>query len=558
MDKYEFSKIEIATYLRDYYRTIIYSIKYRDIPFYEVFIHSLVEEDRLQYAMIDYYYEMISIYEFMLFSKYFSVLYDSRFDFLNENQINSINIPRNIFINEDDYSKFSKRQIIQYIRNAFNHNDNISHDLIKFIRVNENDQEIIKVEINLKNSKPIPFHVILDNEAFISIISELQNAKTISIISNQADERVNVHSSNILNALDKMYVRKFYTKKKLSDENLTSIKKIVREKGKTKGLESILSTYGLDYKDYRFLVPQKLKIEEDLKYWEKIKRDSSGALFHLISKVMPISVVKLRTLLTNLILADNYLRSSNRSFTDFSNDAIKMYKSKKLDSSSPVFIYAQLYGIDENIIYDFNDYDDIFSIVSTIYYGFLFDSLISDNDIEFPKSKKIERSHLRDSFVHMRWFKGINECFKLYDWKYGINNEFNPNADGFWKSNVTFADMYNCSETYYKRELAKTSKTINIPIHFRKLKDYLCISFIKDDVYYNLVVSSSNEKKLECNLEIRDRSQIIRSANNDEIRMFISELEYLSSNEKNENKEILDSIVNILSQQCKSEDSIKS
>ena len=104
-----------------------------------------------------------------MLSKFVTALYDNYFDNLLESSINKINIPDSIFVNNNDRSKFSNKQIIKFIRNALNHNDNPNHNLARFIRINENAKEKIKVEILLKSTKPIPFHVMLDINELMSI-----------------------------------------------------------------------------------------------------------------------------------------------------------------------------------------------------------------------------------------------------------------------------------------------------------------------------------------------------------------------------------------------------
>ena len=99
MKKHEFTKYEIATYLRDYNRTLTYAIMNQDVPLYEVFKHHMQVDNRIQYSIKDYYYEMISIYEILLLSKFLTILYDNYFDNLLESSINKISIPDNIFIN---------------------------------------------------------------------------------------------------------------------------------------------------------------------------------------------------------------------------------------------------------------------------------------------------------------------------------------------------------------------------------------------------------------------------------------------------------------------------
>ena len=244
MKNHEFTKYEIATYLRDYNRTMTYATMNQDIPFYEVFKHHMHVDDRIQYAIKDYYYEMISIYEILLLSKFLTALYDNYFDNLLESSINKINIPDSIFVNKNDRSNFSNKQIIKFIRNALNHNDNPSHDLARFIRINENEKEQIKLEIVLKNTKPIPFHVMLDINELISICFEIKNANSIIIASNRSTRPIFLNSSNVNETLNNIFLRKFFARKKLTDEQKERIISHINSNNKTKNYEKFFLENG--------------------------------------------------------------------------------------------------------------------------------------------------------------------------------------------------------------------------------------------------------------------------------------------------------------------------
>ena len=361
MEKHEFTKYEIATYLRDYNRTLTYTIMNQDVPLYEVFKHHMQVDNRIQYSIKDYYYEMISIYEILLLSKFLTTLYDNYFDNLLESSINKISIPDSIFINSNDRSNFSNRQIIKLIRNALNHNDNPSHDLVRFIRT---ENEKTKIEILLKNTKPIPFYVMLDINELMSICFEIKNTNSIIIISNRSTKPISLNSSNVNETLNNIFLRKFFARKKLTDVQKEIIISHINSNNKTKNYEKLFLENGMEYKDIYYSIAQKIKIEEDLKYWESIGEKGNDVISHLLDKVMPFSWAKDRVLTMNLILSNYYMRNGKNSIFDLIKDARQIYQRKNLNDEYPLNLYTKSFGIDENILYDSIDFENLLSITN--------------------------------------------------------------------------------------------------------------------------------------------------------------------------------------------------
>ena len=148
----------------------------------------------------------------------------------------------------------------------------------------------------------------------------------------------------------------------------------------------------------------------------------------------------------------------------------------------------------------------------------------------------------------MRWYKGINECFKLFDWDNGIDNEYNRLSNKFWSSNIKFVDLEKCAESYFKSCVAKRNgdeSYMELPIHFKSeffadgSSKITAISFIKDGVFYYLDISNIDSNY---NLLVCDNSQIQRLADDTEKMIFINELNNLPEKEKNDFSEIIEKI----------------
>ncbi len=452
MNKYIYTKEEIATFLRDYNNLILASVLNPSIKFSKIFLSNLNYENRLDEATPSYYNTMTTIFEFMLASKLLTILYDNAFDYLDENSINSMKIPKEIFVNEADYNKFSKKQILKFIRNALNHNDNQNHDLVRFIKIIDNGEEKIKIEINLKNTKPIPFNIILDLKTLLSLSFEINKANTINIYSLRSNGQIDMNSKNAYKMLDKIFIRKFYSIKKIASDQLSKDHKTVKD-GTSKGKENTLAELNFEYKDFYLTIPQRVKIEEDLKEWENLGENGNDLVHHLIGKVLPFAIFKHNIIMINIIIADCYVKG-DLSLKDFASEGVNIFLTKKVSDDSPLKLYVKEFGIDD-ILYDTHDYDYIWAMASSIYYGYLFDTCVYDNIIMVTEEKKVERAHIRNSFVHLRWFKGLKDCFWLYDWGNKLNDEFNPDSKLFWKFKISAIDMIKCAENYYKRMVKK-------------------------------------------------------------------------------------------------------
>ena len=546
MSKHEFSKIEIATYLRDMNRLMMYSIVNQNTSFWNNFKFHMNNDQRLQYSISDYYTEMINIYEFFLVSKFLTMRYDNYFNYLQENSIDKMNIPPEIFVNKNDSTKFSKKQIIKFIRNAFNHNDNQERELYKIIRVNEKEKDIIKIEINLKNTKPVPFHVVIDLEQLMVICHELQKSSTFFILSNRSLTPIDINSKNVNDMLNNMFVRKFYSIKKLTEEQKIKIRELLENNKSTKNNEHILQENGMTYKDFYFSIAQKIKIQEDLSYWESIGIRGNDVISHLISKVIPLSVTKDRMFAINLILVDCYMKDSSKSVSNFMRDALNILRTNKLNEETNFSIYFKSFGYDNKLMYDALDLDNIASLTYSIFYGYLFDSLVTDDEIKIASNKEVKREKIRDSFVHMRWFMGINECYKLFDWGNCLDDELNRKSNTFWSTNIKLSDMEKCAESYFQYNLltCRDQEYMNLPIHFKKytnkngVSQLDGISFVKNGIFYYLDVKEKDDLKLLVFNGVDPQ----RDATDEEIEIFLDELDLLSNEEKRKYNELISDI----------------
>lgn len=516
--KYIYSKIEIATFLKDFINTIELSSYYENNTFFDNLKSLLMNEGRYRHTFdISYYQNMRKVFSYMLAMKHFSIFYDMKNTNLKEDELSSIDL-RHIFVNSNEYNRFSKKQIIKCIRNAFNHND--MNEILKFINIDNN----IKVEITLNNTKPIPFHVIIDLNDILSLMSLIINNKTVNIISMRNSGTLTLNG-DMFNEFDKVYFRKFFNRKSIDEETFENVSELTLSK---EMYDDKLEEENLEYKDYRLNRPQKVKIIEDLEMFERIGFNPNLVFPSVSRKVMPISALKIRTMVMFTCLTE-YMSNVNSKYSDFKKDVYNVFN-RRINENKILELYTYLFGKDINMYLEAFDTNNLLSIPSSIFYSYIFDSLIKDEEIIFNENKKLPRNKIRDSFVHLRWFLGAKNSFKLYDWVNNIDSEFDESKNGFWKGTVSKEEMRRCALKYYNREHENAYPNFDEDISI--LKDangnVLAIKMTKNSKLYIYLLNKEKEssyyKLYICNDITNENDEIEREATNEEREIFINEL----------------------------------
>ena len=151
-------KEDIIFYLTNYITLISASIANPGVDFRSLSNQLAKDNYGPQFMNETFYYNTIRVYEFMLYKQIYSYRYDSIFPDLKEAAIDNISLPEDMFVNSADKNRFSKKQILKFIRNAINHNDSNNRELYHIV---QSDDRLI-LDIHLLNTKPIPFHVQID------------------------------------------------------------------------------------------------------------------------------------------------------------------------------------------------------------------------------------------------------------------------------------------------------------------------------------------------------------------------------------------------------------
>lgn len=519
--KKKLSKIEIATYLKDYSDLILSAGLNANQNLFELFTGMLISNGRGQYAIKEYYFDMISVYEFFLLNKTYSFMADNLFDYLLENNLSDINIPEDIFIDKNDYNKFSKKQIIKFIRNAINHNDHDDRDLYNLYI----DSGELKIEIFLQKTKPIPFHIEMTIHDYMNIMNGLWKANKIDLIKYQSKSELNLSSDNLTSELDKIFYRRYYYKSKIDNDILNKIKEEKDRKKYVYKLEENLSKDELSYIDYFLTIPQKLKILEDFKNWKDLLSiDENMSIDYLVPNVIPLGITKIKQLRYGLVIADFYVKSCKKSFMDMISDARDIYLNKA--NKDNILYEDNLLEKDYKLVMCATDFDYHASLAFSIYASYLFDTLITDENIKIGDNN-YPREKIRDSFVHGRWFNGINGCFKLYDCDNGDKNDLNYN----WRASIPYSKLYLATNNYYEKSL-KENKDSNFlysspTIRINESGKPISIMLTKDDrsYLYNINIETYNEDCIPWGLYDFYGDKLVYTDSENDINLFFNELE---------------------------------
>lgn len=537
--EHQFTKSEIATYLKDFHETTMLAMKCPDEPFYEVFKKAVKYDNTTDFNIRDYYIEMLFIYKFQVLSKYFTTFYDNNFSLLLEDRVENMKILDEIFVNQSFRKKFKAKRIINLIRIAFNHNNNPDHALLKFLRINKNGEKNIYAEILLKKVEPVPFNVILNLDDFSEIISGFKAAINLNLLALRRGDPISSNDIDVI--LNKLYVRKFFfldknPKEKQLEELYNHFSKMRKRKGQMIDLnatseeeyrvalekeqeeyEELLRKNGLEFKDYSLSDSQKKKIKEELK---NCPIEGNNILFHLVSNVMPLPALKIRTLILNLCLIAFFY--NNYSLNQIREEAEKIFKGNLSPDNSLLFTYINYFGVNRNFLYDVFDFKNSFSLASAIYYGYLFDTMIDKEEkTEITPGNKIQQNKIRDSFVHMRWHRGVNGSWELFDWK--NENEIKGDFSEGFLGSISKEEMEECSKRIYKEKVGP--KDTPIQLVFKKLDDG---KFTLDSIYcvkdLKLYFLLASEMKLILPLKVMERFQLPKDATKEEQEIFINEL----------------------------------
>ena len=478
------SKIDIAKYLRDY---AIMSELVRNNPSVKIrtiYNNYMIGSGREDEIYDNGFIKMIRVYGFMTELRMFSFIEDISIDFLNENDLDFDDIKSKIFVNPEVAKKFSKKEIIRYIRNAFNHNDDSNHSKYN-ISVNgrflEIDLQDVRKEreklLNPQNKKT--FHVKLDGKQLHKICKEALK-KNHNLVAGYIDyDNYNFDDPfNETNIDNLSFVRIYISKKidlsiinEISNSNMENLDSFQQR------IDLIISILNKNnYKDYhveRYQIndSQKRKLKNSLKNIKNLDVQIIGmkalknSIFQLFSEVIPLGMFHFAQLYYEQQFA-SWFMDPNLSFNEI--EAIikkglmkEPYELCKNTSAEYISFDKERYDMISSVdsahlvseIMMTRDYNSRVQYPITLYLGYISDSLNNEPEIEV-NGKKYDAVHIRNSFVHGRWFFGKKDSIELYDCESGNDNDYNFN----WNESISLHALLNSMDNMYNSKKIENKK----------------------------------------------------------------------------------------------------
>ena len=448
-------KNEIAKYLRDYSILMELICRNSKISIQYLFQEFLVSNNRFEDNNIEYFTRMLRCYGLYNILKTFSYLEDLQIDRLIEDNLKFDEIKEDIFVNKEDSKYFSKKLIIKFIRNAFNHSEGKK----ELYKISKNGRYL---EINLslndyvdKNGKrkiPVPFHIKVNIEQLEKINKSLIEAGQNLLMTDFVyDESFDIENNNPKEEIKKVKFRHYYFNKKISMELLDklceigSVEDIDKKSSKNKLLEMDKIIQNEKYKVELFELDE-FQQERGIEYFLVIRGLMKKAksilgenyfqnmINYCLSKLIPLGMYRYEQQIYEYMFSVFYIQDFDMSYDAIKNEIVKIcfYDSEEILQTSNL-TNRRVRCI--NDIWNTDAKKQLFAIFSTdkesrviyplmTYVDFVINNLVDDEYL-FIQKQIIPRDRIRNSLVHGRWYIGCDDNIEFYDCPNGNNNDYN-------------------------------------------------------------------------------------------------------------------------------------
>ena len=407
----------------------------------------------------------LRVYMFISKLRYLSYYEDAFINSIDNDDINLSDLRDKIFVDENTKNRFSNKQIIKFIRNAFSHNDATKE--LYHISVNGR-----YLEIHLKNVNPCEFHIKMTYSDLEELVNRLKP--------------LNFYLSVFKN--DKF--RRYYLKNKLNISDDLMILDILDNRIKKHGFiskndysECVIEYYSIaeglyEVKEYDIMPEQLQKLKE----LDNIVVDSINKLSkngnnenkaklvetfreHQLSKIIPLQEEKLNLKEDNMLFIKLMCEFPNCSYKELESEFIKT--GYNLFNDIPLNEVQK--AIESNIgrnparLFLFNG-GDLENDTYMEYISFYIMNMCCDSTIKIG-SEVYLTEHIRNAFAHGRWFIDNYNNFVLCDTKNGKHNDYNF----YWKEKIKLIDLL---EMIFRKNTSIKNKTElqNLPVPLLRKK----------------------------------------------------------------------------------------
>lgn len=500
-EEMEVSKNEGAFYLDLYFKFIKEVMKSPTESYINIF-KRIRYGDKLNIinnaTCLNEYDYMIQYVEFFTISKFFSVIVENNIDYLDEIIANG-NIDDKYYV--EGSTKYSKKDIIKFIRNALNHNDKSTFELFRLIK--SNDDIDLYLEIYLRR---LNMHLKIKVKDLYDLFGEILDSNSIydySFIDKNGNSLLNIE--DIERELDngiKLKLSHLYNFE--LDEN-----KNIRDSSNCDKFEKIIPLRN----------SQVMATKETMKQFCELYGDYSKCVLpYVLRDNIPFGMAKTYGYGFDINFFIRDLYNPNSSYREFCTYVNSLEYDRKEDETNSLY-YSVVNP--ESVV------DRSFSLLAS----HVLDSIIPENNPMFElNGETVNKKHYRDAFVHSRWFSYVDESLKkklsLSDYCHGDSNIMVSSIPNQEEIIINQEDLYNSLKNYF------TEDNYDLPIslildesgngyHITYRKDgvnYYCnASLTKDSPIFLLLGEKDGNVFVADQGNIKEFSKLIGQLNLDNI-----------------------------------------
>lgn len=435
------TKEKMLTYLFDYACLSNLIVENPDKSVKELFDKYVIENGIYYYNTESEYYDVMRrVYTAYNIFRYYSIIEDfllNRDDFISNNDLNGLESSFDIIEAPHD---LTNKKLIQYIRNAFNHNG----DDVERFKMSANGRNY---EINLKDTRtqkeknngvlPKPVRIKFNFESLLKTIDIMnQKGQNILFLSFEIPEDFDFNSNDLDKELDKIKFVHYNFPRKLDrtvinkfndfdDTDDLDEQELLELSDEANAYASQINspvTYGLDYEQkesLKYLIERfRIRIQPT-----KLEKYSyvCGIMFYFLSKIIPVPGLKISDMEQQIFLCGNYLVDTNLTYREIIERIIRVIRN---DSKPDYYdeidcnIHDSLVNKGGSYPYRFleNMIDGSFTqlLPAVTFLDAFVTHYYNESTIEI-NGQIYDKEKIRNSFVHQRWYIDKDHNICMYD-----------------------------------------------------------------------------------------------------------------------------------------------
>lgn len=471
------TKNEIAQYLRDY-SILMESIRYNPtISIKYVFNMLMISNGRIEDNTEEYFAKMIRCYGLYNILKMFSYCEDLQIDRIAEDNLQFDEIKDDLFVNKEDSKYFSKKLIIKFIRNAFNHSEG-NKELYK---ISQNGRYL---EINLslddyvdKNGNrkiPVPFHIKVSMPQLAKINNSLIEAGQNLLMTDFVyDDSFDIENNDPREEIKKVKFRHYYFNKKISMDVLNRLNEIVAvedidKESRDKKISEMNQIIINEKHKIDFFPLDESQQKRGIEYLSTIKGLMKKAksvlgenyfknmINYCMSKLVPLGMYRHEQQAYEYMLSVLYIQDFDMCYNDIKDEISKIsfFDSEGIDETSDmtkkrIEFINDIWKTDAKklqlaLFSTDNECRLVYPLMT--YIDFVINNLIDDEYL-IIKEQIIPRDRIRNSLVHGRWYISSDNNIEFYDCPNGNDNDYNFD----FHATINVRDIQKIAEEAYAR-----------------------------------------------------------------------------------------------------------